>query len=145
MGDHKRSRRVQSTYFAQLNDRLRFGVLVGLALAALYCTYALALFVVRGNAPFEKNEVTLLLVLATYAASGIAGGVAYGVLHPLGRTVVGRVVLAVLIGTLVFFGITVATDGLPTHWTRDSWKQTVMLGGLMGIPIGLLWRRFTGL
>ena len=73
MGEHKRSRRVQSAYFAQLNERLRFGVLVGLALAALYCTYALVLFAVRGNAPFEKNEITLPLVLATYAASGIAG------------------------------------------------------------------------
>ena len=85
------------------------------------------------------------LVLATYVGSGIVGGVAYGVLHPLGRTVLGRVVLAVLIGTLVFFGITVATDGLPSNWSRDSWEQTVILGGLMGVPIGLLWRRFTGL
>jgi hypothetical protein len=145
MGEHKRPRRAQSTYFAHLYERLRLGVLVGLALAALYCAYALALFAVRGSAPFAKNEVTLPLVLATYAASGIAGGVAYGVLHPLGRTMVGRVVLAVLIGTLVFFGLTVATDGLPSHWTRDSWEQTVILGGLMGIPIGLLWRRVTGL
>lgn len=145
MGEHKRPRRAQSTYLAQLNERLRFGVLVGLALAALYCTYALALFAVRGNAPFAKNEVTLPLVLATYAASGIAGGVAYGVLHPLGRTALGRVVLAVLIGTLVFFGITVVTEGLPSHWSRDAWENTVILGGLMGIPIGLLWRRFTGL
>ena len=136
---------MQSAYFAQISDRVRFGVLVGLALAALYCAYALALFAVRGDAPFAKNEVTMPLVLATYVASGIVGGVAYGVLHPLGRTVLGRVVLAVLIGTLVFFGITVATDGLPSHWSRESWEQTVILGALMGVPIGLLWRRFTGL
>jgi hypothetical protein len=50
-----------------------------------------------------------------------------------------------LIATLVFFGITVATDGLPSRWTRDSWENTVILGGLMGVPVGLLWRRFTGL
>jgi hypothetical protein len=144
MGEHRRPRRTQSLYFAQLNDRLRLGLIGGLALAGLYCAYALVLFAVRGNAPFEKNEVTLPVVLATYLFSGIAGGVAYGVLHPLGHTLLGRVVLGVVIASLVFFGITIATDGLPGHWTRQSWENVAILGGLMGIPLGLLWRRVTG-
>ena len=144
MGEHKRTRRAQSSYFAHLNDRLRLGLIGGLALAALYCAYALVLFAVRGNAPFEKNEVTLPLVLATYLSSGIAGGVTYGVLHPFGRTLFGRAVLGVLIATFVFFGITVATHGLPSRWNRQSWENVAILGGLMGLPIGLLWRRVTG-
>ena len=131
-------------YLAHLNDRLREGLIVGLAFAALYCAYALVLFAVGGSAPFAKHGVTLPLVLATYLTSGAAGGIAYGVLHPFGRTLFGRAVLGVLIATLVFFAITIATDGLPSRWSRDSWEKVAIAGGLLGTPIGLLWRRVIG-
>jgi hypothetical protein len=144
MGEHKRPRREPSLYRTRLGHQLRFGVVVGLALAALYCVYAAVLFVVRGDAPFEKHNVSLRAVLATYVTLGIGGGIAYGLLHPLARSLFGRAVLGVLIATLVFFGITVATDGLPSHWERAVWQQPLILGGLFGLPIGLLWRRVTG-
>jgi hypothetical protein len=145
MGEHRRPRTRSSQYGAQLGKQLRQGVIAGLALAGFYCAYSLVLFVIRGDAPFEKNEATLPIVLATYVSSGVAGGVAFGLLHPLTRSLPGRAVLGMLLATLVFFGITVATDGAPWHWGRASWEQTLMLGGLLGLPIGLLWRRFTGL
>jgi len=144
MGEHKRPRRESSLYRTRLGDELRLGVVVGLALAALYCAYVTVLFAVRGNAPFEKQNVSLRAVLATYVVSGIGGGIAYGVLHPLARSLFGRAVLGILIATLVFFGITVATDGLPSQWGRALWQQPLILGGLFGLPIGLLWRRVTG-
>jgi hypothetical protein len=65
-------------------------------------------------------------------------------LHFLARTLIGRALLGVLIATLAFLGITIATDGLPGQWARASWEQPVILGGLFGLPIGLLWRRVTG-
>jgi len=144
MGEHKRSRRDSSLYRARLGDQLRLGVIVGLAIAALYCAYVVVLFIVRGDAPFDKHNVSLRVVLATYVVSGVLGGIAYGVLHPLAGSLFGRAVLGVLIATLVFSGITVATHGLPSHWGRTVWQQPLILGALFGLPIGLLWRRVTG-
>ena len=144
MGEHRRVRRHTSSYLAKLSAQVRQGVLIGLTLAALYCAYAVVQFVLRGAAPFDAHDVTLRMVLATYVACGIAGGVVYGLLHPLANSLLGRTVLGVLIATLVFFGITVATHGLPRQWGRASWENTLILGAIFGLPIGMLWRRVTG-
>jgi hypothetical protein len=112
--------------------------------AALYSAYVALLFVLRGETPFAAHGVTLSQVLATYVASGLVGGILYAVLHPLRNKLLGRVILGVVVASLVFFGIGVATEGLPTGWQRATWEQTVILGSLLGVPIGLLWRRATG-
>jgi hypothetical protein len=139
MGEHRRVRKHTSSYLAKLSAQVRQGVLIGLTLAALYCAYAVVLFVLRGAAPFDAHDVTLRMVLATYVACGIAGGVVYGLLHPLADSLLGRTVLGVLIATLVFFGITVATHGLPrsgaarrgrihSSWARYSGSQSACFG-----------------
>ena len=39
MGEHKRPRREPSLYRTRLGEQLRFGMVVGLELASLYCAY----------------------------------------------------------------------------------------------------------
>jgi hypothetical protein len=140
MGEHKRPRRHVSLYKTRLRQELRLGVLVGLGLSALYCAYALVLFALRGNAPFEANDVPLAGVLATYVAGGLAGGTIYGLLHPFARFALGRALLGAVIGTIVFCGIYIVTDGLPHHWARRTWENVGLAGLMLGVPIGLLWR-----
>jgi hypothetical protein len=144
MGEHKRTRRHTSQYLIALPSQLRLGVVVGLALAALYCAYVLVLFAFEGPRPFDAHDVSLGAVLLTYVAGGVFGGLLYGLLHPMARFLVGRAILGVAITTLVFVGIGVATEGLPQVWGRRVWENALLGGCILGAPIGLFWRSFTG-
>src|SRR5687767_16029003 len=121
MGEHKRPRKNVSLYGTRVRQELRLGILVGLGLAGLYCAYAVALFALRGNTPFEAHNVPLAGVLAAYVAGGVAGGTMYGLLHPFARFALGRAFSGAVIGTIVFCGIYIVTEGLPHHWARRTW------------------------
>jgi hypothetical protein len=143
MGEHKRRGVRRSRYLNELGTHTQLGVLVGLAMAALYCAIALFIFLLRGSVPFDRNEVTLSALLATYVAAGLAGGLVYGLLHPLGRSLPGRVVLGVVIAAVVYAGVSVAVKGPPAGWGRREWRAVLSLGVIMGVPAGLLWKRVT--
>ncbi len=143
MGEHKRPR-APSQYRVTLGQELRKGVSAGLIMAGLYCSYVLVLYVLRGAAPFENYDITLGAVMAGYIASGLLGGVAYGLLNPLRHTLLGKLVLGVVIASLVFFAVTITMSGPPTHWQRLDWEGVGFLGLLFGVACGSIayWRRW---
>lgn len=110
-------------------------------MAALYCLFALGMFALRGNAPFEKNDVTLLGALSAYLAGGLACGLAYGVLHPLADSLLGSLVIGIIAGNFVFGAMVVATSGLPWTWTRLDWEVVLVAGSVFGIVGTFMFRR----
>jgi hypothetical protein len=137
MGEHKRPRR-RSAYRQALAQELRAGLLLGLVLAGFYCLFALGIYAFRGSRPFEANDATLGSVLGAYLASGVLGGLAYGFMHPLRRSLLGVMLIGIVCATLAFFAIVVATSGLPTRWSTREWENVVVLGLLFGPVCGFI-------
>ena len=137
MEERKRPRR-RSSYWQALAQEIRAGVLLGLVLAGFYCLFALGIYAFRGSRPFEANDVTLGGVLGAYLASGVLGGVAYGFMHPLRRSLLGAMLIGVMCATLAFFAIGVATSGLPTRWGAREWEGVVVLGLVLGPICGFI-------
>ena len=137
MGEHKRPRR-PSYYRATLAYEIRRGVIFGLALAGFFCLYVLVVYAILGDNASEKDGVSLGAVLAVYITSGFLGGVVYGLLNPLGRTLSGKIVIGVVIGALVFAAITTAMHGMPTRWDRTQWSGIAILGLILGVVGGVV-------
>ena len=137
MGEQKRRRR-RSPYWQALPKELRAGLLIGLVLAGFYCLFALALYAFRGSRPFEANDATLGSVLGAYLASGVLGGVAYGFMHPLRRSLLGVMVIGIVCAMLTFFAIAGATSGLPARWSTREWESVVVLGFVLGPVCGFI-------
>ena len=113
---------------------LRSTILTGVALAALYSLYAIALYAFRGQAPFEAVGATLAQVIASYFAGGILGGAAVGLLWPLSRHREGAIVIGIVTAFIVCAAARFSSVGAFSRWTSDIWLGTIIaavfLGGL---------------
>lgn len=109
-----------------------FGIVFGMALATLYTAYVLALYLFRGNAPFEANEITLGAVIAAYFFGGIGGGIVVGLLFPLTTWHAGSMFVGVVAGLPAAFGIGYAVAGPVAQWDQHSWVATLVTGTLLG-------------
>ena len=136
MGQHKVRRRRRSAYLANLGAETRLGLTVSMLMAAVYCAYVVVLFLVRGPGPFDRHGVTLGAMLATYVAGGLACGLLYGALHPLGRSYAGAMLLGVACATAVFSAVCVAAYGLPAAWGDREWTLLRWLGLGFGVVLG---------
>jgi hypothetical protein len=143
VGEHRRRGPRKSEYRAALTREVRFGVLFGLIMASLYCAYVTVLYVIAGPSPFERRHTTFVAVLVAYAASGLGGGLLYGLLHPLRRSLPGQLVVGTFISMLVFFNIGISRSGLPTTWASTDWEAVVVLGLLFGVILTFIVRRNT--
>ena len=141
MGEHKRRGRRKSEYRIGLGREVASGLLGGLLFATAYCAYVLVLYALRGPAPFDRRDTTLAAVLTTYAVSGVLGGLVFGLLYPLRRSLPGQLVVSTMIATLVFLNINIARTGFPTRWTGEDWEPVFVLGGLFGIVGTVAMRR----
>lgn len=137
MGEHKRPQH-RAAYRRALAQEIRAGVVLGVVLAGFYCLFVLGLYAFRGSRPFEANDTTVGGVIGAYVASGVLGGVAYGFMHPLRRSLPGVVLIGVMCAILAFFAIGVATSGLPTRWGAREWESVFVLGLLFGPVCGFI-------
>jgi hypothetical protein len=80
-----------------MSSNVRQGLWWGAAFATLYSLAAVGIFVLHAPGPFHANGVSLPAVLALYWVGGLAGGLIYGLLLPLGRTLAGAMVLGFLV------------------------------------------------
>jgi hypothetical protein len=70
--------------------------------------------------------------------------VAYGLLHPLRRSLPGQLVVGVAIATLAFLSIGAATDGPAAARPGRAWRDALALGALFGVAGTLALRRAWG-
>lgn len=132
MGEHKTRSRRKSAYFLNFGRALRTGMFFGLAMAAVYCLFVIGLYTFAGEAPFENIGISPAGAVAAYISGGLACGLLYAALHPLGKSFLGAMLLGIPCGIAVVLGVAIAMDGLPTTWTRDEWESVLVLGVLFG-------------
>ena len=125
----------------ELRRRLPAGIAVGLLFATLYGARAVALYLVRGGAPFAAHGVSLGAVLAAYLGAGIAAGALYGALFPLRRSLPGQLILGVGCAAVVYTGIGVATAGWPWRWGALEWHTLALCAIVMRVGAPLVARR----
>ena len=117
-------------------DRIKESVVIGLAFACLYSLYVCGLYLLEGPAPFARLGTTIGVVIGTYFFGGISAGVAVGLLKPLARWRAGAILVGIIAAFFVFFGIVVASDGLPSRWGSDQWSTLIVLPILFGTFAG---------
>jgi hypothetical protein len=113
-------------------SNVAYGVTFGLGLATIYSLWALGVFLVAGSRSFARVDTTLGAAVIAYYSAGLLGGVLAGLMLPLGRFLFGAVVLGILVGTVFFFCIEVATSGPFWQWTSTNWKAVLALGAIVG-------------
>ena len=124
---------------------LRWGVLYGLAYAAVASVWVAVIALARHETYFAQYGLALAQLIALYALAGVAGGIVVGLLRPLTGHPIGAAAVGVIAGIpamLVFF---IALSDDPRPLTNIDWRGGVLLSTLIGGPTGYLrWRRTYG-
>ncbi len=126
----------QSTRRSPIIHRLRSGLWWGLSFATVYSVWVLGIWLVRGNATFERLGITLLQVVAAYFISGAVGGLTVGLLMPLGQTPLGAAILGFIVAVQVFAAVAISMEGWPINWLLVL-GPSIAIGP--GAGIGMLW------
>ncbi len=115
-----------------LLGNLRWGIGLGLIFAALYSLYVAILFLIVGTEPFDKHHTTVLTVIATYLAGGVTGGAFVGAMRPYTDSRLVAIFVGMVAAFFVFFGVGVASQGMPWRWDQSAWAATVICSLLLG-------------
>ena len=92
-----------------------------------------------GPEAIANHNTTLGGILMAYYSAGVVGGAIVGSLLPIGRTILGRIVLS-LIGAFVFvFCIVTAVDGPFWNWRATDWGFVVFGTIVFGVAGSLAW------
>jgi hypothetical protein len=94
--------------------------------------YAIVLYALRGQAPFEAIGTSLGQVIASYFAGGILGGAMVGVLWPLARHREGAIVIGIVTAFVVVAAARFASVGSFARWSSDIWVGTIIAAVLLG-------------
>jgi hypothetical protein len=121
--------RRSSGYFV---TNLAWGVGLGLAFAAVYSLYVAVLYLAEGSQPFDKLHTSLLKVIATYVIGGLTSGTVVGVMRPYLHIRFVAILVGITAAVFVFFGIIVASHGMPWHWDRAGWGSLALCSFLLG-------------
>ena len=116
---------------------IRWGLWFGLWYAVIYSLFVTAMAILRGSTEYPDQGLNTWIIIATYFALGLVGGVTIGLLRPLLRWGLGAAFVGFVIGTIIFLGIGVAQDG----WSRGVLNKALILGALSGPLTAFLIRR----
>ena len=118
---------------------VRRAVTWALALAGLYSLYVVALFALRGAAPFKAVGLSLGAVLALYAGGALAAGAIVGVLMPLARWRAGAAAVGAVAAIPFVAGVLLAVEGPFPVTAARPWAKILFvaatLGGLTGLVL----------
>lgn len=129
----------------RVRSDVRWGVTGGLSVAAFYCLWVTAVYIVNGSAPFERNGVTFFSTVTSYLILGIVGGVIVGVLRPLSERRLGAYGIGFIVGLLSALGLMILVAGWPTRWDVPEWGTIPFVAAGGGWAIGSeLWKRRRG-
>jgi hypothetical protein len=115
--------------------RLTVGVFLGVSMGVFFCLIALAIFLFRGNAPFDANHVSVTRVLGIYLVAGALGGLVVGLTLPLTRWMPGAALVAFLAAFVVWFFVGRSIS--PQEPFQATLKMSAVLGAAFGLPIGI--------
>ena len=111
-----------------------------MGMATLYSLWVVGVRIVSGPAPFQEVGASLPAVIGAYYFGGLIGGLLFDGLRPLSRFYLGAVAIGVLVASLVFMGITMASEGVPTTWTAQDWQDCLVLGTIFGVILSsVIW------
>lgn len=126
-----------------LRDRVIFSVAIGVIAGTLLSIWVTAIRIVAGPGAFTGLGATYPLVVLTYLASGVAGGVIVGLLWPLTRWRVGLVFVGFFVGVATFAGIRTSIEGFQP-WTKVDFLIVGVLGLALGPPLAFRFRSWFG-
>ena len=104
---------------------------MGAIMATAFSLYAFALYLVRGNAPFEKLDTTLWGTVMLYFVAGFVAGPIMGIVWPLRRTRAGSGLVAGLGAFIVYTVAWMTQEGSPLRWSTDDWAGPFLLAFLV--------------
>ena len=119
----------------RISSDVKITVFCGLVLGAMFSTIAVVIFIVRGNAPFEHLQVSLLRSVTTYLIAGATAGLLVGLLLPLTRWLPGAALVAFIAAFVVWFlmGRSISAE----EPLVETVKTSAVLGAAFGLPIGV--------
>ena len=119
----------------RISSDVKITVFVGFVFGAVLSAIALAIFLIRGNAPFEHLHISVLRSITTYLIAGAFAGLLVGLLLPLTRWLPGAALVAFIVAFAVWFlvGRSISA-GEPL---METVKTSAVLGAAFGLPIGV--------
>lgn len=111
-------------------DRLMNGAKFGAGVAVLLSLYVCGLWLLRGDAPFQRLGVTLPAVVAAYFVGLSAAGATIGLIWPLRRSRPGAGLVAAVGAFLVYTAVGVAMFGAFTTWGIAQWGTSVGIAAI---------------
>jgi hypothetical protein len=119
-----------------LPERVRLGVLAGMAYAFVYSLFAWAVFNAKSIAQVEQMGATLAQVIVAYWAGAVLGGGLVGAFLPVGRRPLGAFGLGTL-GALPFFLIAFLVIASDAPWLPDQVVMALIASLVVGGSLGL--------
>ena len=111
-------------------ERARSGLKMGAIIASAFSLYVVALYLMRGNGPFESLDTTLWASVLRYYIAGFVAGPIIGIVWPLQSTRVGNGAVAGLGAFLVYTVAWMTQEGSPVKWSLQDWAGPMALGVL---------------
>lgn len=127
---------------AVVND-ITWGCAWGTGVAFVLSVFVL---VVRGGAMLAGGGGTapgLLAVVGSYFLGGLLAGAVVGVLRPVGKTAWGAGLLGFVASTPVFFVFEYFDRG-PQAWSTGRVTAMLLFASLLGVPVGVIYRKLFG-
>ncbi len=118
-----------------LRDRVIRSVVYGVTMAGFYCVYVLALYLARGNTPFERVGYSLPTLMGLYVFGGVAGGAIVGVLLPLAKWRLGASLIGALAGLPLGFALYLTSGDYSTTSLALSLVTVTLIGGMIGMLV----------
>ena len=121
--------------FRRISSDVKITVFCGLVLGAMFSAIALVTFLVRGNAPFQHLQVSVLRSVATYLIAGTVAGLLVGLLLPLARWLPGAALVAFVGAFALWFFVGWSVSAQEP--LIETVKASAVLGAAFGLPIGV--------
>ena len=120
-----------------MSQRLWKGLSYGLCFAAAYSLYVGVMTLVFGKDYGRATGYSLWGLIAAYCASGIVGGAVAGLCWPMGRTLLGRMVLGFIVAcpVAVIFGWPLYAPERRGEFLENSFMLAVIAGPVVGAAL----------
>lgn len=112
-------------------ERARTGAVLGAIMATAFSLYVLAVYLVQGEAAFEKLDTTLWGAIVMYYLAGLLAGPIFGIVWPLRKSRAGSGLVAGLAGFIVYTVAWMTQEGSPLRWSAGDWAGPLLLSGVV--------------